>query len=57
MPSPGTPRRSIRISDDLWDRARNAADHRGDDLAAVIREALELYVKWAAPKAPTTEDD
>jgi predicted transcriptional regulator len=43
--APGTPRRTIRVSDDLWTRAQAKAEERGEELSAVIRAALERYVK------------
>lgn len=42
--SKGTAKRSIRIGA-LWDEAKEIADDRGDNLSAVIRQALEKYVK------------
>lgn len=43
--APGTPRRTIRIPDDLWAKAQAKAEERGEDLSVVIRAALERYVK------------
>jgi len=46
MPNtPGTPRRTIRIPDALWDAAAAKAEARGESLSDVIRKALERYVK------------
>lgn len=46
MPNtPGTPRRTIRVPDNLWDAAAAKATERGDNLSDVIRKALERYVK------------
>lgn len=45
MPSEGTKRRSIRVEDDLWERAKREAKARGDTLADVVRRALEDYVE------------
>src|SRR3954470_25075308 len=42
--APGTPRRTIRIPDDLWDAATAKADKRGESVSDVIRHALERYV-------------
>jgi len=42
--SQGTTRRSIRVGD-LWDKAQQVANQRGDNLSDVIRQALESYVK------------
>ncbi|MGZ4621479.1 MAG: ribbon-helix-helix domain-containing protein [Blastococcus sp.] len=43
--TPGTPRRTIRIPDHLWEAAQAKAEARGDNLSDVIRRALERYVK------------
>jgi hypothetical protein len=43
--TPGTPRRTIRVPDALWDAAQTKAEERGDNLSDVIRRALERYVK------------
>jgi macrodomain Ter protein organizer (MatP/YcbG family) len=40
-----TPRRSIRIPDDVWSAAQAKATERGDNLSEVIREALARYAK------------
>lgn len=45
MPSKGTTRRSLRVSDDLWNAATAKAAERGEPLSDVIRKALERYVK------------
>ncbi|HET6911265.1 MAG TPA: CopG family transcriptional regulator [Mycobacteriales bacterium] len=46
MPNtPGTPRRTIRVPDDLWDAAAEKAAERGESLSGVLRKALERYVK------------
>ena len=43
--TPGTPRRTIRIPDALWNAAAEKAKGRGEDLSAVVRKALERYVR------------
>lgn len=43
--TPGTPRRTIRIPDDLWDAASAKAEERGESVSDVIRKALERYVR------------
>lgn len=43
--TPGTPRRTIRVSDELWNAAAAKAEERGEDVSTVIRKALERYVK------------
>lgn len=42
--SKGTPRRSIRVEDELWQAATEAAEHRGENLSDVLREALRQYI-------------
>jgi hypothetical protein len=43
--TPGTPRRTIRVSDALWDAAAEKAAERGESLSDVLRRALERYVR------------
>lgn len=43
--TPGTPRRTIRVPDALWDAAQAKAQERGENLSDAIRKALERYVK------------
>lgn len=43
--TPGTPRRTIRVPDALWDAAQAKAEQEGTDVSAVIRKALERYVR------------
>lgn len=45
MPSKGTPRRTIRVDDDLWNAALAAAEARGESLPEEIRNFLEQYIK------------
>lgn len=46
MPNqPKTPLRSIRVEEALWAAALAKADERGETVSAVIRKALERYVK------------
>lgn len=44
-PSPGTPRRTFRVSDALYARAATKAAREGTTLTAVIVAALEEYVE------------
>lgn len=39
------PLRSVRVSDAVWVAARAKSLERGDNLSAVIRAALERYIK------------
>jgi predicted DNA-binding protein len=41
----GTTLRNVRISDDLWNKAKAKAAQQGRTLSDVIREALERFVK------------
>ena len=43
--TPGTPRRTIRIPDALWDAAVAKAEEHGESVSDVIRKALERYVR------------
>lgn len=45
--APGTPRRTVRVPDAIWDAAAARAQERGDNLSEVIRKALERYAKRA----------
>lgn len=40
-----TPRRSIRISEALWQEAQTKAAERGETVTDVVVRALERYVK------------
>jgi predicted DNA-binding protein len=42
--SKGTTLRNVRVSDELWDRAKGKAEQEGRNLSEVIREALQAYV-------------
>jgi len=49
--SKGTTARNVRISDELWAKAKAKADRQGDNLSQVLRQALEDYTK--EPDEPT----
>lgn len=53
MPGRGTTRHAIRIPDPLWRAALAKARDRGDELSAVIRRALEAYVRDEGPESPS----
>jgi len=38
--SRGTPHRTIRLEDDLWEQSKETAKGRGENLSEVIRRAL-----------------
>jgi hypothetical protein len=42
---PATPKRGVRVADDLWHAAKRAAKDRGETITDVIRRALEEYVR------------
>lgn len=42
--SKGTTKRSIRVDDELWLKAKEVAAERGDDLSTVLRIALIDYI-------------
>ncbi|MGW1743873.1 ribbon-helix-helix protein, CopG family [Nocardia sp. NPDC001965] len=46
MSTKGTPKRSFRCDDPLWDKASTRAEQRGDNLSEILRRALTDY---AAP--------
>lgn len=39
----GTPRRSVRIPDERWDLAKEAADYFGETMTDAINEFLDDY--------------
>lgn len=45
--SPKKPMKSrvIRVPDDLWNRARERADERGETVSEAVRRFLERYVR------------
>lgn len=43
MSSKGTARRTVRVSDEVWDAAMAVAEARGETLSDVIRDALIAY--------------
>ncbi|MDQ0241186.1 ribbon-helix-helix protein, CopG family [Arthrobacter bambusae] len=47
--SNGTPIRTVRIDDGLWEASQAAASERGENLSDVIREALRRYVESVNP--------
>lgn len=42
--SEGTPRRSIRVEDELWEAALLKAASEGENLSDVLRKALQDYI-------------
>lgn len=41
----GTTRRTVRIEGELWDLAQAKAKEQGDNLSAIIRDALRQYIE------------
>jgi len=39
-----TPLRAVRVDDALWEAAQAKAAEKGDNLSAVIRDALRQYI-------------
>jgi hypothetical protein len=50
--APNTKPRSVRIEDDIWERAAAKAKAEGDTLSAVIRRALKSYAPTPAYEDP-----
>ncbi|WP_395690804.1 ribbon-helix-helix protein, CopG family [Nocardioides sp.] len=50
MPGRGTPRRTFRIPDELWEAAQREAEDRDEDLSDVVRRMLRQYVDHDDPK-------
>ena len=46
-PSRGTARRTVRVTDELWDAAQKLAEENGETVSDVIRRALEEYTAQA----------
>lgn len=40
-----TPLRAVRVESELWEAARTKADKQGDNLSAIIRDALRHYLE------------
>jgi predicted HicB family RNase H-like nuclease len=40
---PKTPQRTVRVPDDVWERAKVRAEARGETVSDVVRRALERY--------------
>lgn len=46
----GTTRRTIRIEDELWEAAQTKAAQQGDNLSAILRDALRKYLEEGADR-------
>lgn len=40
---PKTPRRSVRVPDPVWEKAKKKATKRGETMSDVIRRVLQQY--------------
>jgi hypothetical protein len=49
--SRGTKQRGFRCEDGLWDKARQVADERGDNLSDILRQALVAYISEGTSNA------
>ena len=45
MPKKPMKSRVIRVSDDLWARAKKRADERGETVSEAVRKFLERYTR------------
>ena len=52
----GTTLRNVRVADDLWRRALDVAEDRGESVSDVMRAALERYVKRHEVMPPPPRD-
>lgn len=46
-----TPLRAVRVDDPLWEAAQARAKENGDNLSAIIRDALRQYIDRSKPLA------
>jgi hypothetical protein len=46
-----TPLRAVRIDGPLWDEAKAKAKKNGDNLSAIIRDALRQYIEESKDNA------
>ena len=44
-PRKDNPARSLRVSDDLWERAKKRADEKGETVSEAVRKFLERYTR------------
>lgn len=50
QPRPENRHRMVRVEDELWTAAREAAEANGTTVSEVIRDALRRYVKRHRPR-------
>lgn len=51
MPGKGTPRRSVRVPDAKWDKAKAKAEKEGRSVSDVLSDCLDKYIDGDEPKA------
>lgn len=56
-PRPDNPHRMVRVEDHLWEAAKAAAAANDTTVSAVIRAALDQYVKRSALGTPASLDE
>lgn len=49
-----TPRRTVRVPDDVWQPAARKARDNGENVSEVIRRALAAYLRDDPPVEPTS---
>jgi hypothetical protein len=50
-----TPRRTIRVDDELWDASQAKAKKNGNNLSAIVRDALRQYLEGSDNKVISDE--
>jgi hypothetical protein len=45
MPKEPMKSRVVRVSDDLWERAKRRADEKGETVSEAVRKFLERYAR------------
>lgn len=45
QPAAGVRPRSIKVSDELWEKAKKRADEKGETVSEAVRKFLERYAK------------
>jgi hypothetical protein len=50
-----TPQRAVRVPDQLWHQAKEAAEQRGENVTQVIKRALVRYIRETARRQAASE--
>lgn len=45
MPTRGTPQHNVRVSAELWSKARDKARRNGTDISTLVRAWLTVYTQ------------